>query len=33
MGYECKLGNMHIYADWVIFEPTKLNHEPVGVEP
>ena len=29
MGYECKKGNMHINADWVIFEPANLNHEPV----
>ena len=31
MGYECKQGNMHINSDWVIFEPTNLEHEPVGV--
>lgn len=30
MGYECKQGNMHINADWIIFEPTNNNHEPIG---
>jgi phenylacetate-coenzyme A ligase PaaK-like adenylate-forming protein len=29
MGYECKLGHMHVNADWIIFEPVNANHEPV----
>jgi phenylacetate-coenzyme A ligase PaaK-like adenylate-forming protein len=30
MGYECNHGNMHINADWVIFEPVDANHAPVA---
>jgi phenylacetate-coenzyme A ligase PaaK-like adenylate-forming protein len=26
MGYECKLGRMHINADWIIFEPVDAEH-------
>jgi phenylacetate-CoA ligase len=29
MGYECNHGNMHINADWIIFEPVDANHDPV----
>ena len=29
MGYECKHGRMHINADWIIFEPVDINHNPV----
>ena len=29
MGYECNHGNMHINADWVIFEPVDTNHNPI----
>jgi phenylacetate-coenzyme A ligase PaaK-like adenylate-forming protein len=29
MGYECKLGHMHINADWIIFEPVDTEHNPV----
>lgn len=29
MGYECKLGNMHINADWIIFEPVDAKHNPI----
>jgi phenylacetate-CoA ligase len=30
MGYECNHGNMHINADWIIFEPVDTNHNPVA---
>jgi phenylacetate-CoA ligase len=32
MGYECKLGNMHLNTDWIIFEPVdaKRNAVPSG---
>jgi phenylacetate-coenzyme A ligase PaaK-like adenylate-forming protein len=29
MGYECNHSQMHINADWVIFEPVDANHNPV----
>lgn len=29
MGYECNHGEMHINADWIIFEPVDANHNPV----
>lgn len=29
MGYECNHGQMHINADWIIFEPVDTNHDPV----
>ena len=29
MGYECNHGNMHLNADWIIFEPVDVNHHPV----
>jgi phenylacetate-coenzyme A ligase PaaK-like adenylate-forming protein len=29
MGYECNQGNMHISADWIIFEPVDASHNPV----
>lgn len=29
MGYECNHGQMHINADWIIFEPVDANHDPV----
>jgi phenylacetate-CoA ligase len=29
MGYECRLGHMHLNADWVIFEPTDEQHQPI----
>ena len=29
MGYECKLGHMHINADWIIFEPVDAEHEAI----
>jgi phenylacetate-coenzyme A ligase PaaK-like adenylate-forming protein len=30
MGYECNQGNMHINADWIIFEPVNGEHNPVS---
>jgi phenylacetate-coenzyme A ligase PaaK-like adenylate-forming protein len=29
MGYECRLGHMHINADWILFEPVDAEHNPV----
>ena len=29
MGYECKLGRMHINADWIIFEPVDAEHNTI----
>lgn len=29
MGYECRQGNMHLNADWVIFEPVNAAYNPV----
>lgn len=29
MGYECNQGKMHLNADWIIFEPVDINHNPV----
>jgi phenylacetate-coenzyme A ligase PaaK-like adenylate-forming protein len=29
MGYECKLGHMHINADWIIFEPVDTEHKAI----
>jgi phenylacetate-coenzyme A ligase PaaK-like adenylate-forming protein len=29
MGYECKLGHMHINADWIIFEPVNAEHKAI----
>jgi phenylacetate-CoA ligase len=29
MGYECNDSNMHINADWIIFEPVDAGHNPV----
>jgi len=29
MGYECKQGQMHMNADWVIFEPVNAAHQPI----
>lgn len=31
MGYECRRGNMHLNADWIIFEPVDTEHNPVPV--
>jgi phenylacetate-coenzyme A ligase PaaK-like adenylate-forming protein len=32
MGYECNHGNMHINADWVIFEPVDAKYRPVPAD-
>ena len=29
IGYECNHGKMHINADWIIFEPVDVDHNPV----
>jgi phenylacetate-coenzyme A ligase PaaK-like adenylate-forming protein len=29
MGYECKLGHMHLNADWIVFEPVDAAHQPI----
>jgi phenylacetate-CoA ligase len=29
MGYECRQGQMHLNADWIIFEPVDADHNPI----
>jgi phenylacetate-coenzyme A ligase PaaK-like adenylate-forming protein len=29
MGYECRRGNMHLNADWIIFEPVDAQYNPL----
>lgn len=29
LGYECKLGHMHLNADWILFEPVDAAYQPV----
>lgn len=29
LGYECRHGQMHLNADWIIFEPVDAQHQPV----